>query len=71
MAIMAAATIYRITIEKKQAEMVAKNLEYKHRIETFKIMLDAERDEIMMMTPQEIYDMLEKVWGEHNHADNS
>jgi len=56
------ATIYRIVIERKQVSIIAENLEYKKRIETFKIMLDKEKDEILRMTPQEVYDMLEKVW---------
>jgi hypothetical protein len=56
------ATLYRIRIEKKQVCLTEQNLEYKRRIEVFKLMLDKEKDEIMNMTPQEIYDMLEKVW---------
>jgi hypothetical protein len=56
------ATLYRIRIENKQVCLTEKNLEYKKRIEVFKLMLDSEKDEIMNMTPKEIYDMLEKVW---------
>jgi len=61
MAITAVATIYRITIEKKQVEVVAENAEYKKHIELFKLILEKEKDEIMKMSPKEIYDMLEKV----------
>ena len=58
------ATLYRIKIERKQVCITAENLEYKKRIDVFRIMLDKEKDEIMKMSPQEIYDMLEKVWKE-------
>lgn len=56
------ATLYRIIIEREQVRLIKKNLEYKKRIEVFEIMLDKERDEILTMTPEEIYEMLEKVW---------
>jgi hypothetical protein len=56
------ATLYRIRIERKQVCLTEQNLEYKKRIEVFKIMLDKEKDEIMKMTSEEIYEMLEKVW---------
>lgn len=62
MAITAVATIYRIKIEHKQVRIQEENAIYKQRIETFQILLDKEKEEIMCMTPQEIYDMLEKVW---------
>lgn len=61
MAITAVATIYRIKIEKKQVEVVAENAEYKKRVELFKIMLEKEKDEFLKMTPEEVYDMLQKV----------
>lgn len=68
MAITAIATIYRIKIEKKQVEVVAENAEYKKRVELFKLMLEREKEEVMKMTPEEIYEMLQKVLC---NADNS
>ena len=56
------ATLYRIKIERDQHKLLKKETEYKNRIETFKIMLDKEHDEILAMTSAEICDMLEKVW---------
>lgn len=61
MAITAAATIYRIKIEKKQVEVVAENAEYRKTIEAFKIVMEKEKDEFLKMSPQEIYEMLIKV----------
>lgn len=58
------ATLYRTKIEHKQVCITEKNLEYKQRVEVFKLMLEKEKDDIMKMSPQEIYDMLEKVWKE-------
>lgn len=68
MAITAVATIYRIKIEKKQVEVVAENAEYKKRIETFKFFVEKEKEEFLKMSPQEIYEMLNKVFCD---ADNS
>lgn len=56
------ATLYRIKIEREIARVQKEETEYKKRVEIFKIMLDKERDEILSMTSEEIYDMLEKVW---------
>jgi hypothetical protein len=64
MAITAIATIYRIKIEKKQTRITEENTEYGKRVETFTSLLDKEREEILSMSPQEIYDMLKKVWCE-------
>jgi hypothetical protein len=55
------ATLYRIKIEARQAKITEENAEYRKRIELFKIMLEKEKDEIMKMSPEEIYDMLQKV----------
>jgi hypothetical protein len=68
MAITAIATIYRITIERKQVQVVTENAEYKKRVELFKLMLEKEKEEIMKMSPKEIYDMLEKVLYDTNHS---
>jgi len=68
MGITAVATIYRIKIEKKHIDVVAENAEYKKRIDTFKFFVEKEKEEFMKMTPQEIYEMLEKVFC---NADNS
>jgi hypothetical protein len=55
------ATLYRIKIEVKQAKITEENAEYKKRMETFKFFLDKEKEEVMKMSPEEIYEMLEKV----------
>jgi len=68
MAITAIATIYRIIIERKQVQVVTENAEYKKRVELFKLMLEKEKEEIMKMSPKEIYDMLEKVLYDTNHS---
>jgi hypothetical protein len=68
MAITAAATIYRIKIEKIQTQIQKENAEYKKRIETFKFFVEKEKDEFLKMSPQEIYEMLNKVFCD---ADNS
>jgi len=60
-AITAVATIYRIKIEKKQVQVVAENAEYRKTIELFKLMMEKEKDEFLKMTPEEVYDMLQKV----------
>lgn len=62
------ATSYRIKIEVKQAKIMEENAEYKRRIETFKILLSKEKDEVMKMSPAEIYDMLEKVFCSGNNS---
>jgi hypothetical protein len=68
MAITAIATIYRIKIERKQVQVVTENAEYKKRVELFKLVLEKEKDEIMEMSPKEIYDMLEKVLYNTNNS---
>ena len=55
------ATLYRIKIEKKQVQVVAENAEYRKTIELFKLMMEKEKDEFLKMTPEEVYDMLQKV----------
>lgn len=62
MAITATATIYRIKIEKIQTKIQAENAEYKKHVETLRIILQKEKEEILKMSPKEIYDMLEKVF---------
>ena len=56
------ATMYRIRIERDHIKLIKKETEYKNRIETFRIMLEKEREEILSMTPEEICKMLETVW---------
>lgn len=68
MAITAVATIYRIKIEKKQVQVVTENAEYKKRVELFKLLLEKEKEEIMKMSPEEIYDMLQKVLCDANSS---
>jgi hypothetical protein len=68
MAITAVATLYRIKIEKKQVQVVAENAEYKKRVEIFKLLLEKEKEEIMKMSSEEIYDMLQKVLCDANNS---
>jgi len=56
------ATLYRIKIEVKQTKIAEENAEYKKHLELFKILLKKEKDEIMKMSPEEIYEMLQKVF---------
>jgi hypothetical protein len=61
MAITAAATIYRIKIEKIQTQIQKDNAEYKKTMESFKLIIEKEKDEFLKMSPEEIYEMLTKV----------
>lgn len=56
------ATLYRIKIEVKQTKIAEENAEYKKHLELFKILLEKEKDEIMKMSPKEIYEMLQGVF---------
>lgn len=54
-------TFYRIKIEKRLVKVTEENAECKRRLDIFKLLISKEKEEILRMSPQEIYDMLEKV----------
>ena len=52
------ATLYRIKIEREQIKLAHENAEYKKRLESFKIILEKEKEVVLKMSPEEILDML-------------